>query len=89
MVLHFDHMKYNSTTLFALNFAKTKKLHMKQRGGGGPRSSRDILRQRFYWIIGVFAFCTSYEIQFNNTVCLVFCKSQEPSYEAERRRKKV
>ena len=74
-------IQLNNTVFFY--FAKAKNLHMEQRGGGGAGNSRDILRQQFYWI-GGFAFCISYEIQFNNTACLVFCKSQEPSYEAER-----
>ena len=43
MVLHFAYyMKYSLTTLFFLYFAKVKNLHMKQRGGDGPGSSRDI-----------------------------------------------
>ena len=40
-------------------------------------SSRDILRQQFDWIISGFAFCILYEIQFNNTIFLIFCKASE------------
>ena len=68
--------------LVFIRITNAKNLHLKQRDGAG--SSRDILRQQFYWIISGFAFCILYEIQFNNTIFLIFCKSQEPSYEAER-----
>ena len=57
-------MKYNLTTLLVLYFAKAKNLHMKQRGGGGPGSSRDI-GYLFHW---------SQKLEIWTKKMFIFCK---------------